>query len=105
MRYKKFTVNVPLEHADKIREVMGKAGAGKLGDYTHCSFSVRGTGRCKPLENSNPLYGEKKLLSSEEEEKIESFCLQEDLKKIVEAIKKAHPYEEPAISAWNIEVF
>ena len=105
MHYKKFTVNVPLKHADKIREVMGKAGAGKIGDYTHCSFSIKGKGRCKPLENSNPLYGEKEFLSSEEEEKIESFCLQEDLAKVVEAIKKAHPYEEPAISAWDIEIF
>ena len=96
---------MPLGHSDRLREVIGQAGGGKIGDYSHCSFSVRGTGRCKPLESSNPVYGDKNTLCSEEEEKIESFCLNEDLGTIVAAIKKAHPYEEPAVSAWDIDIF
>ena len=48
MRYKKFTVNVPLSYTDKIREVIGRLGGGKIGGYEYCSFSVRGTGRCRP---------------------------------------------------------
>ena len=105
VKYKKFTVNVPLCHAELVREAIAKAGGGKIGEYTHCSFSIRGIGRCKPLQNSNPNYGERESFSSEEEEKIESFCLKENLEGIIEAIKNAHPYEEPAISAWDVEIF
>ena len=105
MRYKKFTVNVPLSYTDKIREVIGRLGGGKIGGYEYCSFSVRGTGRCMPEKESNPNYGEKQQLCSEEEEKIESFCATEDLGSIIEAIKSVHPYEEPAISAWDIDIF
>ena len=105
MKYKKFTVNTPLSHGDSVRNSIANASGGRIGNYSHCSFSVRGIGRCRPNEGSNPQYGSLDTVSCEDEEKIESFCLPEDLPSVVEAVKKSHPYEEPAISVWDIEIF
>jgi hypothetical protein len=54
----KFVVTVPISHADIIRETLGKIGAGKIGNYDFCSFSVSGVGRFRGNEHSNPTIGE-----------------------------------------------
>src|SRR6188768_506653 len=54
----KIVVYVPETHADKLRKAMGNAGAGKIGKYSHCTFTIKGTGRFKPLEGANPTIGE-----------------------------------------------
>lgn len=105
MKLKKFTVNTPISHCDQVRKAIGEAGAGKIGDYSYCSFSIRGVGRSLPLGGSNPHIGVVGEFEAIEEEQIESFCLPEDFKSVIAAIKKVHPYEEPAISAWDIEIF
>lgn len=50
----KLVVYVPISHADQVREAIGNAGGGKLGKYSSCSFTVRGTGRFKPEEGAHP---------------------------------------------------
>ena len=37
----KIVVFAPETHADAVREAMGKAGAGKMGNYSFCSFSAK----------------------------------------------------------------
>jgi hypothetical protein len=54
----KLVVTVPLTHADIVRDAMGKAGAGKLGNYSFCSISSPVTGRFKPEAGSSPHIGE-----------------------------------------------
>ncbi len=54
MKYK-LVFTVPLSHADIVREAIGKAGAGKLGNYSYCSFSTRGIGRFIPHTDAHPL--------------------------------------------------
>lgn len=93
---------VPVTHADHVREAMGKAGAGKIGNYSHCSFSVRGIGRFKPEEGANPFLGEKGVLETVEEERIEVVVQKDHLEKVLEAIKKAHPYEETVIDIYPV---
>lgn len=41
----KLVIFVPLSHSGIVRQVLGEAGAGKIGNYDFCSFSTRGTGR------------------------------------------------------------
>lgn len=103
-RYK-IVVYVPESHADKLREVLGNAGAGKVGDYTHCTFTIKGVGRFKPGEGSNPTIGEVGKLEEVAEERIETVCEAEKLEGILKAIKAAHPYEEPATDVYPLEVF
>ena len=97
-------VSVPVEHADAVRMVMHEAGAGRLGKYSHCSFSYRGVGRFKAEEGANPTLGEKGEIASVEEERIEMLCDQSKVAAVVAAMKKAHPYEEPAYHALPIEI-
>jgi len=93
----KVVVYVPVVNADEIRKVIGDAGGGRIGNYSHCSFSVRGKGRFRPLEGARPSRGKVGKWEEVEEERIEFVCSEELLEMVVKAIRKAHPYEEPAI--------
>lgn len=99
----KIVVFAPLTHADKLRMVMGGAGAGIIGNYSHCTFSIRGVGRSKPTEGANPRIGEIGKLEEIEEERIETVCSEENLNAVLQAIKDAHPYEEPATDVYLLE--
>lgn len=93
----KIVTYTPVKDAQKVRLAMGDAGAGTLGDYTHASFSVRGTGRFIPREGAKPAIGEIGQLEEVEEERIEVICQKDKVKQVVAAIKRAHPYEEVPI--------
>lgn len=101
-RYK-IVVYVPEEHADMLREVMGAAGAGKIGNYSHCTFSVKGTGRFRPEDGANPAIGEVGKLEEVAEERIETVCSEGSLQAVLKAIRETHPYEEPATDVYLIE--
>lgn len=98
----KIVVFVPLNHADKVREAIGVAGGGKLGKYSFCSFSTRGTGRFLPDKGANPHIGMVGKFEQVEEEKIEITCDEKVLKDVVAAIKRVHPYEEVAMDIWPL---
>ncbi len=102
MEVVKIVVFVPEGFADKVREAMGKAGAGKVGDYKYSSFSVKGTGRFIPLPGAHPTIGKIGKLEEVKEERIETVCYRKDLDKIIEAIKRVHPYEEVAIDVYPL---
>jgi len=99
-----FTIsfNVPSTHADALRDVLGRSGAGKIGNYSYCSFSIRGTGRFKPSENANPYIGSQGVLEEVEEEKVETVCHKDILHSVIESIKSAHPYEEMVIDIYPV---
>jgi hypothetical protein len=93
----KISTTVPPADADKLRQALGEAGAGVFGDYTFCSFTVRGTGRFKASKNADPHVGEPGEFTVTEEEQIEVTCERVKAKQVVAAIRHAHPYEEPII--------
>jgi|SRR3989344_5552011 len=98
----KIVVYVPLENADEVRRAIGEAGGGKLGKYSFCSFSTRGTGRFKPEEGANPHIGSVGKIELVEEEKIEFVCQKNALENVIAAIKKVHPYEEVAFDVYKL---
>lgn len=97
----KIVVYVPAESADAIREVMTRCGCGHIGNYDSCSFSVKGTGRFRPLKGAHPAIGEVDQLEVVEEERIESICEHSRIEEIAHAIREAHPYEEPVIEFFS----
>lgn len=99
----KLVVYVPTTHTDSVREVIGKVGAGKIGNYTFCSFSTKGMGRFKPEEGANPHIGNVGELESVEEERIEVTVSEEILDSVIKAMKSAHPYEEVAYDIYKLE--
>lgn len=90
----KISTTVPVKDADRLRDALGKAGAGQVGEYSFCSFSVTGKGRFMPSENADPHIGEANKLETVEEEQIEVVCDRARAKQVVAALKTAHPYEE-----------
>jgi hypothetical protein len=93
----KISTTVPIENADQLRDALGKAGAGNIGEYSFCSFSVTGKGRFMPSENANPHIGEANKLETVEEEQVEVACDRTIAKHVIAALKSAHPYEEVII--------
>jgi hypothetical protein len=85
---------VPETHTEAVLEAMAAAGGGKLDRYSHCSFSQKGIGRFKPLKGSNTAIGTQGVIEEVVEDRIEVVCRRDLLKGVLEAGKKAHPYEE-----------
>ena len=98
----KIVVFVPLTHTQGVREAIGKAGGGIIGNYSHCSFSSTGTGRFKPNDKAKPHIGKANKLEEVKEERIEFECLKAKAKSIISAIKKVHPYEEVALDIYPL---
>lgn len=101
-KWVKLVIFVPESHADQIRAVAAKAGAGKIGKYSCCSFSIKGTGRFLPEKGSQPWIGKKNQLEEVIEERIEMLCEEIYIQQVVEDISKVHPYEEPAIDIYPV---
>jgi len=98
----KIVVFVPVSHADAVRQAVGDVGAGKIGNYSHCSFSSKGLGRFLPLQGANPTIGEVGKPEAVEEERIEFICDKDKLPKVISAMKKVHPYEEVAFDVYPL---
>lgn len=101
----KLVFTVPLSHADAVREAVGKAGAGKYGNYSFASFSCRGIGRFKPEPGAHPHIGEIGKLAEVEEERVECQVSPEVVDDVVTALKRTHPYEEIAYDLLPLEVW
>ena len=100
-RYK-IVVFVPEADGARVRMAMGEAGAGRIGNYDHCSFTTRGVGRFRPLAGANPAVGAVGGFEEVVEERIETLCAEERLRDVLSAIRRAHPYEEPAIDVYPL---
>jgi dinuclear metal center YbgI/SA1388 family protein len=98
----KLSVFVPSSHEEAVRQALGDAGAGHIGNYSHCSFSSSGWGTFTPLEGTNPYIGEQGKLERTEEVKIESIFAAPIQKTVLSAMKKAHPYEEVAYDLYPL---
>ncbi len=100
----KLVFTVPLSHADAVREAIGKAGAGKHGNYSFASFSSRGIGRFKPEAGAHPHIGEIGKLAEVEEERMECRVSPELVDGVIAALKRTHPYEVIAYDLIPVEV-
>lgn len=98
--YVMLVTTVPESHADSVREAIGHAGAGKMGNYSYCSFSIKGMGRFMPNKGSNPFIGKNEVLEKVIEERIEVPCSRLVLDEVIKALKKSHPYEQPMIAVF-----
>lgn len=94
---------VPESHADAVRRAMGEAGAGRIGKYRHCSFSVKGVGRYRAEKGARPAIGRVGEITEVKEERITMLCERRLIKAVVTAIKKAHPYEEVPVYVYPLE--
>ena len=100
---KKLTAYVPVEHAEDLKCALFTAGAGNIGNYENCSFSILGEGTFRGNENSNPTIGEKGTLHKEKEAQISVTFEAKNEKVILNALFENHPYEEVAYELTTTE--
>lgn len=103
MQKYKLVVFVPQTHLEKVRLAICDAGAGKIGNYDNCTFMSSGIGTFRPLEGANPKIGEVGKLERVGEARLETIVLEKDLKNVIDAMKKNHPYEEVAYDLFKLE--
>lgn len=101
-KFLKLVTYVPESHADVVRNSIGKAGGGIIGNYDNCTFSIKGVGRFRGLDGSNPTIGKVGILESVNEERIEVTIEENKKEDIIKAIKSVHPYEEIPIDVYEL---
>lgn len=92
----RWVILVPPADAENLRQALFAAGAGTVGDYTHCSWSVIGDGQFLPGPNANPAVGTPGTLERGPEERVEVIAPAALRANILAALRGAHPYEEPS---------
>lgn len=99
----KLTVFVPEENAESLREAISEAGAGHIGNYSHCTYQLSGQGTFMPREGTNPHIGEHNKLEKVDEIRIETIVPKSKLGVVLQAMNRAHPYEEVAYDLYPLE--
>jgi dinuclear metal center YbgI/SA1388 family protein len=100
--YYKFVVFVPVEAMAGVANAVFEAGAGWIGNYSNCGFHAEGTGTFLPLEGARPAIGHKGTLEKVHEARFETIVSADKVQAVVDAMKKAHPYEEPAFDIYKL---
>jgi dinuclear metal center YbgI/SA1388 family protein len=100
--YQKLVVFVPEGYEDRVREAISEAGAGWIGNYSHCTYQSLGTGTFLPLEGSSPFLGSQHLLEKVREYRLETIIPLQKQKNVLEALHAAHPYEEVAFDLYPL---
>ena len=98
----KWVVFVPRDNADAVREAMFGAGAGTIGDYSHCSWTVAGTGQYLPHDGASPVIGSVGTVERVTEDRVEMVAPASARTGVLAAMKAAHPYEEPAFDVFAL---
>lgn len=94
---------VPHEQAGEVREAVFRAGAGQIGDYDSCSYNLSGQGTFRPGEGTNPFVGKQGELHFEDETRVETIFPEYIQPKVLDALFKAHPYEEVAYDLYPLK--
>lgn len=100
---KKLVTFCPTEHVETVRDAIFKAGAGHIGKYDCCSYTVSGEGSFRALEGANPFVGKQGEIHFEKEIRIETIVPSHVLSQVVTAMTNAHPYEEVAYDIYQLD--
>jgi len=99
----KVAVFVPEEHVEKVTSAMATAGAGVIGNYTSCSFRLRGKGTFKGSQDTRPFVGKALQMEIVDEVRLEMLAPRATLPDVITAMKNAHPYEEVAYDVYPLQ--
>lgn len=93
---------VPESHLDLVKAAVFNAGAGRIGHYEQCCWQVLGQGQFRPLAGATPFIGTQGQLEVLPEYRVEMVCADELIGAAVSALRRRHPYEEPAFDVWRL---
>jgi len=97
---RKLVVFVPPQALDAVRDALFAAGAGRIGVYERCSWYTEGTGTFLAREGADPTIGERGREERVSELRLETVYPADRESEVVEALRAAHPYEEPAFDLY-----
>ena len=100
---KKLVTFIPVDYSDKVRDAVFAAGAGTIGNYNSCGFTVEGSGSFRGGENSEPFVGEKGKIHNEKEVRFETIFPAYLQGKVIQALLNLHPYEEVAYDIYSLD--
>ncbi|WP_342552091.1 Nif3-like dinuclear metal center hexameric protein [Paenibacillus sp. FSL R7-0652] len=100
----KLAVFVPKTHHEQVQQSILDAGAGSIGQYNKCSFNIEGTGTFVPGEDTKPFIGSQGQMERVEEVRIETVVPQSLRSRVIQAMLKAHPYEEVAYDLYAMDI-
>jgi dinuclear metal center YbgI/SA1388 family protein len=98
----KWVIYVPGEHSEAVQAAVFEAGAGHIGDYSHCSWSVAGTGQFLPHDGASPAIGSVGTVERVAEDRFEVVAPARARAAVLSAMRAAHPYEEPAFDIFAL---
>jgi dinuclear metal center YbgI/SA1388 family protein len=99
----KIVVFIPDGYVEKVQKAMTDAGAGIIGEYSSCSFGIKGLGSFRGSNSSNPFLGRRGVLEHVEETRLEMICPRASVEHVINAMKFSHPYEEVAYDVYEVE--
>ena len=99
---RKLIVFVPPEALDTVRDALFAAGAGRIGRYERCSWYTEGTGTFLGGEDTSPALGEAGREERVRELRLETVFPPELHEQVITALRRAHPYEEPAFDVYEL---
>jgi dinuclear metal center YbgI/SA1388 family protein len=102
-KLKKLVTFIPLKHSDKVKEAVFNAGAGSIGNYDYCGYTLDGTGSFRANDSANPYTGEKGKVHFENEIRFETVFPSWLEKTIINALLESHPYEEVAYDIYTLD--
>lgn len=94
---------IPESHLEPVKRALFDAGAGRIGNYEHCAWQVLGRGQFRPLAGSEPFIGTRDALECVAEYRVEMVCADALIAQVIDALRQAHPYEEPAFDVIRVE--
>jgi dinuclear metal center YbgI/SA1388 family protein len=98
----KLVIFVPKQNQREVLTSLFASGAGQIGNYDCCSFRSPGVGTFMPRKGAKPFLGKLEELNEVDETRIETIVTQKDLPKILESVKRSHPYETPAYDVYPL---
>ena len=99
---RKLVVFVPPEALDAVRDALFEAGAGRIGAYERCSWYTEGTGTFLGGAETAPTVGEPGREERLREVRLETIFPAERHEQVIAAVRRAHPYEEPAFDVYEL---
>ncbi|MCH7700054.1 MAG: Nif3-like dinuclear metal center hexameric protein [Planctomycetes bacterium] len=99
----KLVVFTPISATERVAEAVSAAGAGIIGQYRRCSFRGAGTGTFEGSDATNPAVGRAGVYEKVDEIRLETIVPHGVLPAVIDALRAAHPYEEPAYDIYPLD--
>ena len=99
----KLVTYIPASHFEQVRQAIFETGAGHIGNYDLCGYSVEGKGTFRALDGAHPFAGQHKTLHTEPEIRFETVFPSRLNRQIIAALMVSHPYEEPAFDIYALQ--